>query len=114
MKQKRFSVEQIVGILKQAEVGAPVGELIRKVGISEQTFREECLNVHWFRTLGEARQIIEAWRREYNESRPHRALGRGRRTSSPFRLQLAAIGKAWKQPKTHSDSGTKIQGPSVV
>ena len=38
MKQKRFSVEQIVGVLKQAEVGVPVGELIRKVGISEQTF----------------------------------------------------------------------------
>ena len=28
------------------------------------TFRNECLNVHWFRTLGEAMQIIEAWRRE--------------------------------------------------
>ena len=38
MKRKRFSVEQIVGVLKQAEVGVPVGELIRKVGISEQTF----------------------------------------------------------------------------
>ncbi len=38
MKQKRCSVEQIVGILKQAEVGVPVGELVRKVGISEQTF----------------------------------------------------------------------------
>ena len=38
MKKKRFSVEQIVGVLKQAEVGVPVGELIRKVGISEQTF----------------------------------------------------------------------------
>ena len=38
MKQKRFSVEQIVGILKQAEVGVPVGERVRKVGISEQTF----------------------------------------------------------------------------
>ncbi len=38
MKQKRFSVEQIVGILKHAEVGVPVGELVRKVGISEQTF----------------------------------------------------------------------------
>ena len=38
MKKKRFSVEQIVGILKQAEVGVPIGELIRKVGISEQTF----------------------------------------------------------------------------
>ncbi len=38
MKQKRFSVEQIVGILKQAEVGVPVAELVRRVGISEQTF----------------------------------------------------------------------------
>jgi len=38
MKRKRFSVEQIVGVLKQAEVGVPVVELIRKVGISEQTF----------------------------------------------------------------------------
>jgi putative transposase len=31
-------VEQIVAVLKQAEVGVPVAELIRKVGISEQTF----------------------------------------------------------------------------
>lgn len=38
MKKERFSVEQIVGVLKQAEVGVPVAELIRKVGISEQTF----------------------------------------------------------------------------
>jgi len=38
MKKKRFSVEQIVGVLKQAEVGVPVSELIRKAGISEQTF----------------------------------------------------------------------------
>jgi putative transposase len=30
-------VEQIVGVLKQAEVGVPVAELIRQVGISEQT-----------------------------------------------------------------------------
>jgi putative transposase len=38
VKRKRFSVEQIVAVLKQAEVGVPVAELIRKVGISEQTF----------------------------------------------------------------------------
>ena len=38
MKRKRFSVEQMVGVLKQAEVGVPVAEPIRKVGISEQTF----------------------------------------------------------------------------
>jgi putative transposase len=38
MKQKRFSVEQIAAVLKQAEVGVPVAELIRKAGISQQTF----------------------------------------------------------------------------
>ena len=38
MKERRFSVEQIVGVLKQAEVGVPVVELTRNVGISEQTF----------------------------------------------------------------------------
>ena len=38
MKRKRFSVEQIVTIVKQAEMGMPVAELIRHVGISEQTF----------------------------------------------------------------------------
>jgi putative transposase len=39
------------------------------------SFRDECLNLHWFETLAEARQLIEAWRRDYNESRPHMALG---------------------------------------
>lgn len=38
MKKKRFSVEQITTVLKQAEAGAAVGDLCRQVGISEQTF----------------------------------------------------------------------------
>lgn len=38
MKRKRYSVEQIAGILKQAESGMVIGELCRHVGISEQTF----------------------------------------------------------------------------
>jgi putative transposase len=38
VKKKRFSVEQIVAVLKEAELGTPAAELIRKVGISEQTF----------------------------------------------------------------------------
>ena len=38
MKHKRFNVEQIVAVLKQAEAGVPLAELIRRVGISEQTF----------------------------------------------------------------------------
>ena len=38
MKRKRFSVEQIVAVLKQAELGLPVADLIRQVGIPEQTY----------------------------------------------------------------------------
>ena len=38
MKKKRFSVEQIVSVLKQAELGLPVADLVRQFGISEQTF----------------------------------------------------------------------------
>jgi putative transposase len=37
------------------------------------SLRDECLNLHWFGSLTEARRLIEAWRREYNESRPHMA-----------------------------------------
>jgi hypothetical protein len=35
--KKKFFLELIVGVLKQAEVGVPVAELICKAGISEQT-----------------------------------------------------------------------------
>jgi len=38
------------------------------------TLREECLNVHRFRTLAEARQTIEAFRHDYNAVRPHSSL----------------------------------------
>lgn len=36
-------------------------------------FRAECLNAHWFLTL--AREKLEAWRSDYNELRPHSAIG---------------------------------------
>jgi putative transposase len=38
-------------------------------------FRDECLNEHWFRSLPEARQIVGRWRQDYNQGRPHSALG---------------------------------------
>lgn len=38
-------------------------------------FRAECLNVHWFTSLDEMRRICEDWRRDYNEVRPHSAIG---------------------------------------
>lgn len=38
------------------------------------TFREECLNEHWFLSLREAKREIEAWRVDYNRVRPHSSL----------------------------------------
>jgi putative transposase len=38
-------------------------------------FREECLNGHWFLSLADAIDIIEEWRRDYNELRPHGSIG---------------------------------------
>lgn len=38
-------------------------------------FRDECLNLHWFTNLEDARQIIEEWRHDYNHFRPHSSLG---------------------------------------
>ena len=38
MRRKRYSAEQIVAVLKQAEMGMPVADLVRQTGITEQTF----------------------------------------------------------------------------
>jgi putative transposase len=37
--------------------------------------RAECMNAHWFLTLADAREKMEAWRNYYNEDRPHGAIG---------------------------------------
>jgi len=39
------------------------------------SFRDECLNVHWFVSLADAEEKIEEWRIDYNERRPHSSLG---------------------------------------
>jgi len=39
------------------------------------SFRDECLNMNWFLSLKDAREKIEAWRRDYNEFRSHSSLG---------------------------------------
>ena len=37
--------------------------------------RDECLNENWFISLKDARDVIECWRIDYNEGRPHTSLG---------------------------------------
>jgi hypothetical protein len=38
--------------------------------------RDECLNTHEFESLEQAKRIIEAWRRDYNDHRLHSSLGK--------------------------------------
>jgi putative transposase len=48
-------------------------------------FRAECLNAHWFLTLADAQEKLEAWRKYYNEERPHGAIG----NKVPISLQIS-------------------------
>ena len=56
--------------------------------------REECLALSWFQNLFDARRKVAAWRREYNEERPHSSLGY--RTPKEFAtsMKAAEIGSA--------------------
>jgi putative transposase len=52
--------------------------------------RDECLNVHWFESLADARAEIEAWRQEYNQMRPHSSLGN--RAPAQYIAELLSVG----------------------
>lgn len=100
MMARKFTDAQKGFILKQWKEGMPIAEAYRQAGINLATFFNwrtkydgllprddayiealmgwfptECLNIHWFLTLGHAREKVEAWLRYYNPDRPHRAIG---------------------------------------
>lgn len=52
------------------------------------SLRDECLNLHWFGSLNEAKELIEAWRKDYNESRHH--MGLGNLTPTEYLLKAAS------------------------
>ena len=87
MKKKGFSAEQIIGKLREAEVllgqGSPVGEVSRKLGITEQTYYR--------------------WRREYGGMRVEQARklkelekenGRLKRLVADLTLDIAILKEA--------------------
>jgi putative transposase len=68
-------------------------------------FRDECLNQNWFVSLAEARQVIEAWRVDYNTARPHSSLGY--RTPEEFAAEIGGEkgcgkGAPWKSKSNFS------------
>ena len=57
-------------------------------------FRDECLSLEWFGSRAEAKVIIEAWRRHYNEVRPHSSLDYLTPNEFVERLARPALGSA--------------------
>jgi len=51
-------------------------------------FRDECLNTNWFMSLKHAREVIEEWRMDYNEVRPHTSL----KGATPREYAISAVG----------------------
>ena len=47
------------------------------------TVRRECLSQHWFTSLEDAQQTLDAWREDYNNVRPHGSLAA--RTPTEYR-----------------------------
>jgi putative transposase len=79
---KRYSEEQIIGILKAHETGAKLrfiqpGKPTQNEFVESFNgkFRDSCLNQRWFLDLDDARHLIEGWCKHYNAERPHSSLG---------------------------------------
>jgi putative transposase len=64
-------------------------------------FRSECLNAHWFMSLDDARRKMEAWRRYYNEERPHSGIGQ----MVPILLHNVGGASSSSQAKEAENSG---------
>ena len=83
-------------------------------------FRDECLNQNCFVDLREARQVIEAWRVDYNTVRPHSSLGY--RTPEEFAAAkgcgkdggFATLENAPRFPLSHSRGGDGLSGSEAV
>ena len=78
-------------------------------------FRDECLNQNWHTSLQDARQIIEAWRVDYNTVRPHSSLGY--QTLEEFAAQVAARPASPPTPVVSATLGreqTDVQKPRSV
>ena len=58
--------------IKFIRPGKPIENAYAESFISR--FRDECLNTNWFINLKNARDVIEEWRIDYNEVRPHSSL----------------------------------------
>ena len=66
-------------------------------------FRQECLNEHWFLSLADAQRKIEQWRMDYNQVRPHSALGWSTPADYARKHAVSGARKRLKEPDFSSN-----------
>lgn len=109
----RWAFEHCVD-LQFIEPGKPVQNAF--VESFNGTMRNECLNEHWFLNLKDARDLIEAWRLDHNNERPHSSLDGmtpGEFASSaptPLRPLAFAPSEQRKKPKPTTHNKPKTTG----
>jgi Integrase core domain len=60
---------------RQHRLGEAYRSVQKKAFMRSFSSRDECLNLHVFQSVAEARVVLAAYRRQYNEERPHSSLG---------------------------------------
>ncbi len=99
MKKKRFSVGQMLGVLKQVEVGVPVGKRVKQGEISEQTFYRSKKRYGKL----EVDQVCELLQWQDENARRKRLVA------------YLTLDKTMLQArKTHPELGTEFRDPSVM
>jgi transposase InsO family protein len=73
-------------------------------------FRDECLNEEVFASLAEARAMIERWRRDYNQVRPHSA----HRGLTPEAAHLRSAGARLRSPDQLRRAPATIEAPEPL
>jgi Integrase core domain len=68
-RRERSPESSLYNLVCDLEWDTPIGEAFNS------ELRSECLNAHWFLSLEDACEKLEAWRRHYNEERPHSTIG---------------------------------------
>lgn len=67
-------------------------------------FRDECLNMEVFRNVREAQVVVQEWRKEYNEFRPHSALG----NLTPAEFSASSVSSASPTASLHLQNSNPL------